>query len=191
VRLTFPKASDEEQLKRVTLAHAMLLSLRGVPTLYAGDEQGFAGDGWDQDAREDMFPSKTAVYNDNVLIATKATTAQSNFDTEHALYQRIANLAKLRRQHPALRRGKQIIRNYSDTPGLFAVSRLDPNDGTEIVTVFNTSNERLDANVEISAAHTIVTALSGNCPAAARAPGSLAVSLAPLDFIICKASAAK
>src|SRR3546814_8208083 len=40
------------------LAHAMLLTLRGVPVLYSGDEQGFTGDGGDQDAREDMFPSK-------------------------------------------------------------------------------------------------------------------------------------
>ena len=48
-------------LKRDLLAHAMLLTLRGVPTIYSGDEQGFAGDGGDQDAREDMFASKVAI----------------------------------------------------------------------------------------------------------------------------------
>ena len=42
-------------LKRDMLAHAMLLTLRGVPTIYSGDEQGFAGKGGDQDARQDMF----------------------------------------------------------------------------------------------------------------------------------------
>ena len=57
----------------------MLLTMRGVPTIYSGDEQGFAGDGWDQDAREDMFPSKVAVYNDNRLLGTKATTARQQF----------------------------------------------------------------------------------------------------------------
>ena len=36
-------------------AHAMLLTLRGVPVDYYGDEQGFAGTGGDKDARQDMF----------------------------------------------------------------------------------------------------------------------------------------
>src|SRR3546814_18368101 len=93
------------------LAHAMLLTLRGVPVLYSGDEQGFTGDGGDQDAREDMFPSKVAVYNDNDLIGTDATTAQSNFDPDHPLYRAFARLAKLRQDHVALRRGEQRIRS--------------------------------------------------------------------------------
>lgn len=42
--------------------------LRGVPTVYFGDEQRFISDGNDQLAREDMFPSKVAAYNDNNLI---------------------------------------------------------------------------------------------------------------------------
>ena len=56
----FPRASDDEVLERTKLAHAMLFTLRGVPVLYAGDEQGFAGDGNDADAREDMFASAVA-----------------------------------------------------------------------------------------------------------------------------------
>ena len=35
-----------------------MLTARGVPTIYYGDEQGFVGDGGDQDAREDMFASQ-------------------------------------------------------------------------------------------------------------------------------------
>ncbi len=187
VRQAFPKADDAEQLKRVTLAHAMLLTLRGVPTIYSGDEQGFAGDGWDQDAREDMFPSKTAVYNDNVLIATKATTAGSNFATDHPLYKSISALSTLRQKHAALRRGKQIVRNYSDAPGLFAVSRIDPADGHEIIIAFNTSNVPLNANIEVSTKTTLMSTLSGNCPAVPRTLGSVAVSLAPLEFMVCEA----
>ena len=33
---------------------------RGNPVVYYGDEQGFIGDGGDQDARQDMFPSQVA-----------------------------------------------------------------------------------------------------------------------------------
>ena len=80
----------------------MMFTLRGVPVVYSGDEQGFTGDGIDQDAREDLFPSGVASYNDNVLLGTKATTAQSNFDRSHPIYAAIAELSALRRDHAAL-----------------------------------------------------------------------------------------
>jgi glycosidase len=185
VRKAFPNAPDEDVLKRVRLAHAMMLTLRGVPVLYAGDEQGFAGDGWDQDAREDMFASKTAAYNDNKLIGTKSTTAQANFNRSHPLYKFFAEMAKLRRDHPALRRGAQIVRNYGDRPGLFAVSRIDPKTGQEVALIFNTANTTLNTNVEVDHFNTAFTSLYGQCPVAPFAPGSIAVSLPPLDFIIC------
>jgi neopullulanase len=188
VRKGLPGAGDAEVLARVRLAHAMLLTLRGVPVIYSGDEQGFAGDGWDQDSREDLFASKTPVYLDNVLVGTKATHAQANFDTGHPLYAVISNLSMLRQKHAALRRGKQIIRNYFDKPGLFAVSRIDPATGREILIAFNTANAPLQANVEISPDTKRLSSLLGVCPTAPRATGSAAISLAPLDFMICEAN---
>ena len=187
VRQLSPKADAAEQLARVKLAHAMLLTLRGVPTIYSGDEQGFVGDGGDQDAREDMFASKVAVYNDNVLLGTKSTTAQANFDEAHPLYQLIADLATLRRAHPALTRGRTIVRATSQQAGLFAVSRIDPASGEEVLVVFNTGSKPLSANVAIDPATSRLTGLRGACPAAPIAPGTVAVNLAPLDFMICKA----
>ena len=86
VRRAFPKASDSEILARVSLGHAMMLTLRGVPTIYSGDEQGFVSDDGDQGARESMFPSRVASYNDNKLLGSKATTAQANFNAAHPLY---------------------------------------------------------------------------------------------------------
>lgn len=185
VRKLRPGASDAEVLQRTLLAHAMMFTLRGVPVVYAGDEQGFVGDGIDQDAREDMFPSKVASYNDNLLLGTKATTAQSNFDRSHPLYTAIAQLASLRRDHAALRRGKQIIRSYAEQPGLFAVSRVEP--GSEIVIAFNTSTAPLQANVEVDASTKAFTSLKGPCTAKPTAPGSYKVMLEPLSYVICAA----
>lgn len=182
-----PKADAAEQLARVKLAHAMLLTLRGVPTIYSGDEQGFVGDGGDQDAREDMFASKVAVYNDNVLLGTKSTTAQANFDEAHPLYRLIADLAKLRVAHPALTRGRTVVRAAGQEAGLFAVSRIDAASGEEVLLVFNTATKSISANVAIDPATTRFSALRGRCPAAPAAPGSVAITLAPLDFMICKA----
>ena len=73
----YPKASKEERLGRMMLANVLLMTARGVPTIYYGDEQGFVSDGGDQAAREDMFASQVASYNDNVLIGTSSTTASA------------------------------------------------------------------------------------------------------------------
>jgi glycosidase len=183
-----PGASADEILKRTLLAHAMMFALRGVPVVYAGDEQGFVGDGGDQDAREDMFQSKVASYNDNALLGTRATTAQSNFDREHPLYREIAKLAALRSGHAALRRGAQIVRNYGDEPGLFAVSRIDPETQDEIVIAFNTSAAALEANVEVSPRTRSFRVLSGACAPTPRVPGSYRVALEPFGYVMCAGS---
>ena len=53
---------------------------RGMPVVYYGDEQGFTGDGGDKDARQDMFASQVASYNDDDLIGTDRTTATDSYD---------------------------------------------------------------------------------------------------------------
>ena len=65
-----PDMATPELLQRVTLGHALMMFMRGVPVIYYGDEQGFVSDGGDQLARENMFPSQVAVYNDNQLLGT-------------------------------------------------------------------------------------------------------------------------
>lgn len=180
-------ASPDELLARSQLAHAMLLLLRGVPTIYSGDEQGFVGDGNDQDAREDMFPSKVAIYNDNRLLGTTRSTAVSNFDTAHPLFRKIAALAAIRKAHPALTRGAQVTRFASDKPGLFAVSRFDPVDGREVLVAFNSSAQPWTGNVEVAPASTAFEALAGNCPAAVAAPGSITLSIPAFGYAVCAA----
>lgn len=187
VRKFQPAASDEEVLKRVMLSNAMLLTLRGVPVIYYGDEQGFVGKGGDQDARQDMFPSRVASYNEDRLLGTETTTAQPNFNPNHPLYREITQLAHIRTSHAALTRGVQTIRYSSDKAGLFAVSRFDPANGREILLLFNTSPEPVEQKVRVEARSTQFTALAGNCPASAVAPGSVRVSLPPFGYGVCDA----
>jgi glycosidase len=188
VRNARPQASDAEVLRRVTLAYAMLMTLRGVPVIYYGDEQGFAGSGNDQDARQDMFASKTASYNNERLIGTSATTAQSSFGDGHPLYRTIAALAKIRREHSALRDGEQVVRAYSSAPGLFAVSRREPQGAGEILVAFNTSLQPIDAQLEVAASSTDFRALHGDCAARSVAPGSYRVRIGALDYLICSSA---
>ena len=182
-----PSASDDEVLARVELANAMLLTLRGVPTIYSGDEQGFAGDGNDQDAREDLFASKVAVYNDNRLIGTRSTTAVANFDRRHPLYRQIAGLAKLRTSTPALTRGRQLVRARGDGPGVFAASRFDPVTGKEVLLAFNTSAKPVTQAVQVEVASSAFQQLAGACAPRAVAPGSLVLTLPAFGYAVCAA----
>ncbi len=182
-----PQMGAGEELARTLLGHAMLLTLRGVPTLYYGDEQGFAGTGNDQQARQDMFPSRVADYNGDRLVGTSATTATDNFATDHPIYAEIARLAKLRRATPALSRGATTVRASSDKPGLFAVSRFDPDNGREVLIAFNTSDTALTAQVAIDPASRNFAPLSGDCPAMAAAPGSLTLTLPAFGYAVCAA----
>ena len=182
-----PGISDEEALKRDMLAQAMLLTLRGVPTIYFGDEQGFVGKGGDQDSRQDMFASQVASYNDDRLLGTSATTARANFDMDHPLFREIAALARIRTSHRALTRGLQLVRYAQDKPGLFAVSRFEPGTGREMLLLFNTSTAPVRQNVRIETRSSGFDTLAGNCPAIAAAPGSVAVELPPLGYAVCNA----
>jgi hypothetical protein len=88
-----------------------------------------------------------------------------------------------------LRHGAQIVRAAGETPGLFAVSRIDPHSGGEILIAFNTGSSPVTAQVTVNAASLHFRALRGQCAAHADAPGSYRVQLAPLDFSICEAGA--
>jgi glycosidase len=178
-----PGIGDDELLARVTLANALMLTARGAPTIYYGDEQGFTGDGDYADSREDMFASQVASYNDNRLVGSSAKGPSSAFKTDGVLYGRIADLAKIRRATPALRDGRQVTRVAGDKPGLLAFSRLL--NKTEVLAVFNTGDKPIKAQVPVEAGSVAWRALHGACAATVSAPGSYAVALAPLDYMIC------
>jgi len=188
IRAARPDATDDEVLKRVMLGNAMMFLLRGVPVVYYGDEQGFVGHGIDQDARQDLFASKVASYNDQPLLGTTTTTAVENFNRQHPLYAQIAGLAKLRQEQPALRRGRQVVRIHGKTPGLFAASRIGA-DGREIVVVFNTSSTTAVAQIEVEPTSAVFKSLRGACAPKASAPGSFRVELSPLSYAVCQGAA--
>ncbi len=146
--------NDTQLLTRDELAHSLMYLTRGQPVVYYGDEQGFSappnvpGGIGDQRAREDMFPSQVALHNDTYdLIGTDATTADANFDIDHPLYQHIADLAELRENHPALADGAQIHRYATSGAGIFAFSRMDPDDNIEYVVAVNNADTAADGDL--------------------------------------------
>lgn len=212
LRQADPDMSDAEALARMELAHALMMFTRGVPTIYYGDEQGFVSDYNDQGARETMFPSVTPIYIDNDQIGTDATPADNNFDPSHPLYQAIAEMARIRTSERALRRGSQLVRHF-DSPqdagsqgmfansadvaedeseavsthgGLFVISRIDEESGTEVVVAFNANEVSRSANVVVDGRSLAWTSRSGTCSPTASAPGSYAVEVPALSFVVCR-----
>lgn len=186
VRRDRPGISQGELAARVGLAQVMLLTLRGSPVIYYGDEQGFIGDGNDNDAREDMFAGQVASYKDNRLLGTSSPASAAHFDPAHPFYRMIAQLAALRAAHPALRLGRQIVRGYEEKPGLFSVSRFDPATGAEYLIAFNTSDAPIHAASVIGTSAEALETLFGDCPAHVSAPGSVMLDLPAFGSVVCR-----
>jgi glycosidase len=120
--------SEAEHLKRVEFANSLMFATRGNPVTYYGDEQGFVSTAGDQAAREDMFASKVDLYNtENVLGGPEGS--MDRYNTQHPLYQHVAELSAVRAANPALADGAQVARYAADGAGIFAISRIG--DGTK------------------------------------------------------------
>lgn len=81
------------------LAYSLLLTLRGIPQLYSGDEIGMPG-GDDPDNRRDFpggFPGDP----------TSAFTPSGRTPEQEAIFSHLQALLRLRKEHVALRRGQQ------------------------------------------------------------------------------------
>jgi glycosidase len=144
-RFMFEK-TDPNILK---VALAYLMTWDGIPCVYYGTEQGFAG-GVDPKNREDMFGG-----NDALKLAP--------FATDHPLFKYVQGLIQMRKDNVALRRGA-VSPAWSTTTttgrdaGIFAFERTVTGDQTVLV-VINASNQASDTCA--SAGTCMKTTLSG------------------------------
>lgn len=91
---------DKATLDGLKLAFAFILTSRGTPLIYYGDEIAMPGGG-DPDNRRD-FPGGFAGDGRD------AFTAAGRSALENDVWQHVAKLARLRREHLALRRGRSL-----------------------------------------------------------------------------------
>lgn len=193
-----PGASLEQLADLARLGHGLMYFVRGMPVLHYGDEQGMIGaGGWDQQARETMFPTLTPAYRDAQLLATTRTGADDKFDPTHPFYRLFAQLGQLRRDHVALRIGAMIPRP-STAPGLFAFSRIERGERIEYLAAFNNSRTAtLTSSVPTSQpAGAKLAPLFASAPPdqpgrdgvlTADAHGAVRLTLAPLQFALWRA----
>ena len=197
IRTANADAVDSELLARDQLGHSLMYLTRGQPVIYYGDEQGFAAElgepqgVGDQRAREDMFPSQVAEYNDNDLIGTDSTTAVANYNPSHPLYQHISSLADMREEHPALADGAQIHRYASNTAGVFAFSRIDAEDKVEYLVASNNAEQPKTVTFDTFSEGMNFKGVwpAGTAKVKSNGEGRVTVTVPPLSAVVWKASA--
>ncbi|MEO5852998.1 MAG: pullulanase-type alpha-1,6-glucosidase [Nocardioides sp.] len=182
--------SGDELLRRDELAHSLMYLTRGQPVVYYGDEQGFTGDGGDKDARQDMFASKVASYNDDDLIGTDSTTTRDSYRRGHPLYRTIASLAYLRERYPALADGAQLHRYASNGAGVYAFSRIGADENREYVVAVNNATSARTVSFETLVQHGRFRQVWPSDRASLRADDEARVTLTvpPLSAVVYRAA---
>jgi neopullulanase len=153
--------------QKLKLAFSLLLTMRGVPQLYYGDELGMPGGG-DPDNRRDFpggFPGDT--HN--------AFTAEGRTEDEEEIFAHVQRLLKLRQQHSALRRGRQWHIDFSKD--FYAYAREDGEE--RMLMVFNHSGAQHHFHLEF--AGTPLASVSRLEPLLDASPAAMSGDVADLD----------
>lgn len=183
LRADHPEATDAELLQRARLANELMFLSRGNPVVYYGDEQGFTGAGGDKDARQTLFASKVADYLDDDQIGTDRTHAADAYDPTHPLYRSIAELAKLREDHPALADGTHEELYAKDS--VYAFSRTG--EDREYVVAVNNATEAKTVTVPVESA--AFETIYGGEAAETADGGAMTVTVPALSSIVLRAEA--
>jgi glycosidase len=125
-RFTSAEGASPEKLK---LAIGLVLTLRGIPELYYGDELGMTG-GADPDNRHD-FPGGWTEDQKN------AFTLEGRTSQQQEIYSTVQKLLRLRREHPALSTGN-LTHLFSDDS---AYAFLRHTQDERLLIVFNNAKE--------------------------------------------------
>lgn len=127
--------SDPEKLKA---AFSLLLTLRGIPQIYSGDEIGIPG-GVDPDNRRD-FPGGFPGDKQNAFTAAGRTPEQQD------IFAHVHSLLALRQAHSALRTGRQQHIAWDDS--YYAFVRDSPDE--KLLVVYNNSGKPRPLEIPIA-----------------------------------------
>ncbi len=120
--------------QKLKLAFSLLLTLRGIPEIYYGDEIAMPG-GDDPDNRRD-FPGGFPDDKHDAFIAEGRTSA------EQSVFTHVHDLLHLRREHPALRAG-ELIHIFGDDQVLAYVRQYagGPDGPEQLLMVMNNADQ--------------------------------------------------
>lgn len=133
-RFLSEKDSNPPKLKA---AFGLLLTLRGIPQIYSGDEIAMPG-GADPDNRRD-FPGGFPGDPRNAFTASGRTPEQQD------VFSYVQSLLALRKNHAALRTGKQWHIGWNDT--YYAFLRELPEE--KLLVVYNNGPKTVDLSIPV------------------------------------------
>ncbi len=122
---------------KLKLAFSLLLTVRGIPQLYYGDEIGMQG-GEDPDNRRDFpggFPGDPR----------NAFTTEGRTGDEQEIFSHVQALLRLRREHSALRRGQHWHLAWDDA--MYAFVRESPDE--RLLVVFNNADQPRNVHLNL------------------------------------------
>jgi glycosidase len=129
--------TPEGTLARLKLAFGLILTVRGIPELYYGDEIGLPG-GRDPDNRRD-FPGGWREDDRNAFTKIGRTLEQEE------IHQFVSELLSVRAEHAALRRGKLWSLASDDTTYVF----MRETDEEKIVVAFHAGESAREITVSL------------------------------------------
>ena len=143
--------ADKDLLARTQLAYALMYLSRGIPTVYYGDEVGMtgSGNGNDQLARQDMFPTKIEAWKTEKRIGANPVGNGDSFSgPENPISKYLRSLSDLRRKYPALANGAMQMRFAKGN--LLIFSKYDEIEKREYVVALNAFNRPADQMIATS-----------------------------------------
>ena len=129
---------DGATVEGLKLAQTLIMTSRGTPILYYGDEIAMPGGG-DPDNRRD-FPGGYPGDKRNAFTATGRTREQND------VWNHLAKLGELRKTYPALRQGKSL--DLLDDEQQMAFARVSPDQA--VIVVFNNDKKPAEVSFDIS-----------------------------------------
>lgn len=184
-RVGFFLQGSGDARERSMLAHSLMYLTRGQPVVYYGDEQGFAGQGGDKDARQSLFASQVQQYQNEPTLDGDPIGAQDRYDTDAPLYTHIAQLAELRSSTPALATGAQVELHADDGAGVYAFARVDRDERLEHVVALNNTAADATATFTTLTPGATYTPLHGDHgPVTADAAGQVTLTVPGLDAVV-------
>jgi glycosidase len=184
-----PGLSPATLLQHVLLGYDLLYLLRGAPVVMYGDEVGMIGSGGDKSAREDMFPTQVAEWQTESRVASKPIGKGSSFDVlDNPIEAHLTRLGALRDRYPALSWGPSIVRYAKNA--VLAVSRIDSEARTEIVTAFNNGTTSARVTVPTATPGAAWSVVFGPGTAAAGAGSNITLTIPPVSALLAQPNGA-
>lgn len=183
-----PGLSPAQLLQRTLLGYDLMYFTRGAPVVMYGDEVGMIGTGGDQEARQDMFPTKVAEWQTQPRLGSPAIGTGSSFAvTSNPIELRLEQLSRLREDNPALAAGATIVRHAHQS--VLAVSRIDAAARREYLVVTNSGTTAATITVQTSTPSSGWNVLFGSGAAPASAPnGRLTVTVPAVGALLLEAA---